>query len=156
MKPVMVTLPAFHVVGLEGTYSPATTSQIPELWGRLAPQLEAIPGRKGWVTYGLCTPNVPGPDGKPVFRYVAAVEVGEPGHAPLGMVEFTVPAQTYARFTHEGHISEIGKTIDSIWNTWIPESGLEPTHGFEFERYDDRWDEATCVGPVDVYVPVKA
>ena len=156
MQPTIVTLPAFHVVGLEGTFAPAAMSQIPELWGRFVAQKAAIPNRKGDVTFGFSRPNVPGPNGTKVFVYTAAVEVEDLARVPEGLVGFTVPEATYARFTHTGPIAGIGQTIDAMWGAWIPASGLEPTHGLEFERYDHRWDASTGSGPVDLYVPVKA
>lgn len=155
MKPVILSLPAFHAVGLEGTFTPSTIPEIPELWGRFVPQKASIPGRRGDVTFGFAQPNVPGPDGTPVFVYTAAVEVDSLDRVPEGLVGFTVPAATYARFTHTGPISGIGKTIDAIWGTWIPASALVPTRGLEFERYDERWDPATASGPVDIYIPVQ-
>lgn len=157
MEPTLVPLSAFHVVGLQGTFSAATRTQIPALWERFVARMEEIEGRKDEdVSYGLCTPCVPGPDGTEEFTYTAAVEVEALDAVPDGFVGFTVPAQTYARFTHTGHISDIDKTIDAIWGTALRANLLQPTGGIEFERYDDRWDGATGTGPVDIYVPVKS
>ena len=156
MQPVIVSLPAFHVVGLEGTFAPEAMSQIPDLWGRFLPRKAGIPGRKGDVTFGFSRPHVPGPHGTKVFVYTAAVEVVDLSAVPEGLVGFTVPGATYARFTHTGPFAGIGRTIDAMWTQWIPASGLVPTQGLEFERYDDRWDAGTASGPVDLYVPVDA
>lgn len=155
MKPVILSLPAFHAVGLQGTFTPSTIAEIPELWGRFVARKASIPDRMGDVTFGFSRPNVPGPDGRPVFVYTAAVEVDSLDRVPEGFVGFTVPAATYARFTHTGPIAGIGKTIDSIWSTWIPASALVPTRGLEFERYDERWDPVSASGPVDIYIPVQ-
>lgn len=156
MKPTIVHLPAFHVIGMQGTFSPATRGQIPALWARFVSRMDDIEGQKGDVSFGLCTPNVTGPDGTPTFVYTAAVEVETLDRVPDGLVGLTVPAQTYARFTHTGHISKIDKSIDAIWGTELAANRLQPAGGLEFERYDDRWDDETGEGPVDLYIPVRA
>src|SRR5262245_26312529 len=54
MEPRIVRRPAFHAVGLAGRFTPATTSQIPELWARFAPRMGEPPNRRGLHTLGIC------------------------------------------------------------------------------------------------------
>ena len=106
----LVERPAFHVVGLAGRFTPATIPEIPALWGRFAPRMGTIPGKKGWCCYGTCRPDEQGLRGTPALEYTACVEVDSLADVPEGMVGFTVPAGRYARFTHQGHIKQIGAT----------------------------------------------
>ena len=155
MKPVLVELPAFHVVGLSGRFTPETTKDIPQLWAKFGPRMMHVPGlRKPGTSYGLCVADPQGEKGPPALEYTAAVEVASLTHVPEGMVGMTVPAGTYAVFTHTGPIDGIGKTWDSIYSSWLPSSGLQKRSAPEFEKYDERWDVRTRSGPVDIHIPV--
>ncbi len=154
MKHELVERPAFHVVGMTGRFTPAQIPEIPALWSRFVPRMGTIPGMKGWCCYGACRPDEEGERGPPALEYTACVEVDSLDRIPDGMVGFTIPAATYARFTHQGHIKTIGATFDAIFQEWLPKSGLVPTDGYEFEYYDDRWDPATELGDVDIFIPV--
>jgi len=155
MQHRVVEWPAFHVVGLQASFTPATIPQIPTLWGRFMARVGEVAGRKGTATFGLCRANLPDGKGGVTFEYTAAVEVERPATPPQGFVAFTVAPATYAVFTHEGHISTIGATFDAIHGGAIAAAGLRQANGHEFERYDERWDARTGTGPVDIYVPVE-
>jgi AraC family transcriptional regulator len=156
----IVRLPSFHVVGLQGSFTPRTTSEIPALWSAFVPRIPAIPRRRGTATFGLCRPSADGPGAPPRFEYTAGVEVDALAAPPAGLATVTVPASTYAVFTHDGPVSGIGRTFDAIHGAGagggaLAAAGLEPAPGYEFERYDERWDARTASGPVDIYVPVS-
>jgi AraC family transcriptional regulator len=155
MEPRLVTQEAFRVVGLEGFFTPAKIPEIPALWGRFGPRIGGIAGRQGTECYGLCQGEVPGPDGTPTLWYMAASRVAPGTPAPEGLTARTVPAGTYAVFTHEGHVSAIGGTFDAIFHEWLPAAGLVPLPAPGWERYDERWDPRSGTGPVDIYVPVE-
>jgi AraC family transcriptional regulator len=154
MEPRLVDRPAFRVVGMTGRFTAATTSGIPALWGRFAPRMASVPGRVGRESYGVCQAERGGRPGEGSFDYTAGVAVELSAPVPAGMVAIDVPANRYAVFTHTGSIAGIGRTMDDIWQRWLPASGLRVADGPDFEVYDDRWDPATASGPVDVYVPV--
>jgi AraC family transcriptional regulator len=156
MNPKIVERPAMHVVGLAGRFTPATMGQIGAMWGRFAPQIASIAGRRGIGTsYGVCLPDPIGARGEPALEYTACVEVASLDAMPKGMVGFTVPAGRYAVFTHTGPIHTIGTTWDAIHERWLPEAGLVKAPGPDFETYDARWDPRTGEGPVDIYVPIQ-
>ena len=56
---------------------------------------------------------------------------------------------------HDGHISDISKTIYTIWNKALSDEGLEPAETPDFELYDQRFDAATGRGTVEIWIPVK-
>jgi hypothetical protein len=41
-------------------------------------------------------------------------------------------------FTHRDHISTIRRTVNTIWNHWLPASGLKAADAPNFERYDEK------------------
>lgn len=152
MKPTIVDRPAIHLVGVRDLFTPATMPQIPALWERFVPRLDEIEGQTCDVTYGVCEEAASGPG---TFAYTAAVEVEAPGAAPAGMVAFTVPAGTWAVFTHRGPVAKISETFDAISGTWLAAAGLSRAANVDLEVYDDRFDPATGSGEVDIYVAVR-
>ena len=152
MPPRLVERPAIHLVGVRHVFTPATMAEIPALWGRFVPRLDEIEDQTCDVTYGVCQEAVNGPG---TFAYTAAVEVDAPGEVPDGMVGFTIPAGTWAVFTHEGHISKISETFDAISKTGLSAAALERAANVDLEVYDDRFDPATGMGAVDIYVSVR-
>jgi AraC family transcriptional regulator len=155
MEPRVVTHEAFRVVGLEDWFTPERIREIPGLWAPFDPWLEGTLERHATEFYGLGQGEVPGPDGTPSLWYMAAVRVPPGAPVPAGLTARTVPAGTYAVFTHEGHISTIGKTFDAIFQSWLPAAGLRPLPSPGWEHYDERWDGRTGTGPVDIYIPVE-
>ena len=107
--------------------SPASASATP---ARTAPAFPAsgsafinrsanIPGRIGKVAYGVCCNG----DDAGNFDYIAGVEVSDFSDLPREFSRVRIPEQRYAVFTHRDHISTIRRTINTIWNHWLPASG---------------------------------
>src|SRR5438874_2261201 len=66
-----------------------------------------------------------------------------------------IPEQRYAVFTHRDHISSIRRTINTIWNQWLPASGLKAADAPNFERYDENFDPLTGNGGLEIWIPVR-
>ena len=66
-----------------------------------------------------------------------------------------IPEQKYAVFTHSEHISTIRRTVNTIWNHWLPISGMKAADAPSFERYDEAFDPATGNGGLEIWVPVR-
>lgn len=143
--------PAFHVAGLSERYSFETNHGIPALWQRFAPYVGDVPGQAESATYGICYNG----DGEGSFDYMAGVEVANPDDVPGDLTSLTIPGGRYAVFTHSGHISDIRKTVYTIWNRWLPEADVAHVEGPDFERYDDRFDARTGEGDVEIWIPVR-
>jgi AraC family transcriptional regulator len=58
-------------------------------------------------------------------------------------------------FTHRKHFSSIPKTIEAIWNKWLPNSGYTPAESPSFERYTEEYDPKTGTGGTEIWVPIK-
>ena len=88
----------------------------------------------------------------PQVQVEARVEHVEPGADGLDAVD--IPASRYAVFKHVGHISDFNKTVYTVWNKGLPDAGLTPAKTPDFELYDDRFDARTCMGTVEIWIPV--
>ena len=66
-----------------------------------------------------------------------------------------IPEQRYAVFTHADHVASIRRTVNAIWNQWLPASGLKAADAPNFERYDEAFDPATGNGGFEIWIPVR-
>lgn len=148
--PEMKDRAAFEVIGLGADCTFENTGAIPPLWQALNAREEEIDAAPG-AAYGICM----GADDEGRFRYVAGLEVAKGAGLPRGMERAVVPEGRYAVFRHRGHISDIGRTVYTIWNKSLPDLGLEPRRAPDFELYDRRFDPETGRGEVEVWIPVE-
>src|SRR5947208_2156807 len=123
---------------------------IPNQWQRFNQKVDDIPDRIGKVAYGVCCN---GDDSG--FDYIAGVEVADFSDLPREFARVRIPEQKYAVFTHSEHISTIRRTINTIWNHWLPVSGMKAADASNFERYDEKFDPATGNGGLEIWIPVK-
>ena len=89
---------------------------IPNQWQQFHQKVDDIPARIGKVAYGVCCNG----DDSGNFDYVAGVEVSDFSDLPREFARVRIPEQRYAVFTHTEHISTIRRTVDAIWNQWLP------------------------------------
>ena len=158
MKPKFIEKGDFTIVGLASYFSKATTSEIPPLWCKFVQRMGELKNASPTVLYGFCDQPKDVPEDKE-FRYMACMEVEDKNAAvPDGLTAIDVPAKRYAVFTHKGPITEIAKTYDYIYGTWLPESDYEADGSHDFEYYDERFNNGNPMDPeseLDVYIPVK-
>ncbi|SIO29940.1 AraC family transcriptional regulator [Bradyrhizobium erythrophlei] len=124
---------------------------IPNQWQRFHQSVDNIPGRIGQVAYGVCCNG----DDAGNFDYIAGVEVTDFSDLPREFSRVRIPEQKYAVFTHSEHISTIRRTVNTIWNHWLPMSGLKAADAPNFERYDEKFDPLTGDGGLEIWIPVK-
>ncbi len=124
---------------------------IPNQWQRFHQKVGDIPDRVGQVAYGVCCNG----DDSGNFDYIAGVEVSDFSDLPREFSRVRIPEQRYAVFTHRDHISTIRRTVNTIWNHWLPASGLKAADAPNFERYDTNFDPLTGNGGLEIWVPVK-
>jgi AraC family transcriptional regulator len=145
---------AMLVAGVGERYNHANggTAAIPGQWQRYHQKVDEIPDRVGNVAYGVCCNG----DDSGNFDYIAGVEVSDFSNLPREFSRVRIPEQKYAVFTHSEHISTIRRTVNTIWNHWLPQSGLCVADAPNFERYDEKFDPATGSGGLEIWVPVKS
>ena len=124
---------------------------IPNQWQRFHQKVGDIPDRVGQVAYGVCCNG----DDSGNFDYIAGVEVSDFSDLPREFSRVRIPEQRYAIFTHRDHISSIRRTVNTIWNHWLPASGLKAADAPNFERYDTNFDPLTGNGGLEIWIPVK-
>src|ERR1700676_4340970 len=139
------------VAGIGERYTCESSAAIPGQWQRFHQEVENIPGRIGPVAYGVCCNG----DDAGNFDYIAGVEVSDFSDLPREFSRVRIPEQRYAVFTHRDHISTIRRTINTIWNHWLPASGLKAADAPNFERYDENFDPLTGDGGLEIWVPVE-
>jgi AraC family transcriptional regulator len=141
----------FLVAGIGERYSCESSAAIPGQWQRFHRSVDHIPGRIGKVAYGVCC----NADDAGNFDYIAGVEVSDFSDLPREFAGIRIPAQKYAVFSHRDHISGIRRTINTIWNDWLPSSGLKAADAPNFERYDETFDSSTGNGGLEIWIPVR-
>ncbi len=139
------------VAGLSERYTCESSAAIPGQWQRFHQSVENIPGRIGKVAYGVCC----NADDAGNFDYIAGVEVSDFSDLPREFGSVRIPAARYAVFTHRDHISSIRRTVNTIWNHWLPSSGLKAADAPNFERYDENFDPLTGNGGLEIWIPVR-
>jgi AraC family transcriptional regulator len=143
--------------GLRAHYAAGAMKGIFEQWMRFGPQIGSIAGQVGRVAYGVCY-NV---QEKP-FRmdYLCAVEVSDAANLPPEFATLSVSPHRYAIFVHPDHVSNISRTVDLIFHSWLPASGHlfdhTPQDGLAFfERYGENFDPRSGTGDIQIWVPLK-
>jgi AraC family transcriptional regulator len=139
------------VAGIGERYTCETAAAIPGQWQRFQQSVDHIPGRIGLVAYGVCCNG----DDSGNFDYIAGVEVSDFSDLPREFSRVRIPEQRYAVFTHRDHISTIRRTVNTIWNHWLPASGMKAAGAPNFERYDENFDPLTGNGGLEIWIPVR-
>jgi AraC family transcriptional regulator len=71
------------------------------------------------------------------------------------MVYREVPAYKYAVFTHHGKLDKLGETYQYIYNTWLPQSGLElHPNKYDMEVYTDEYKHEEDDSKLYIYVAI--
>ncbi|MDA9532219.1 AraC family transcriptional regulator [Bradyrhizobium sp. CCBAU 25338] len=153
--PRFETAKAFLVAGPAERISCDNGAMIPGLWQRFHQEIADIPARvgqgKNQVAYGVCCNG----DDAGNFDYIAGVEVADFSDLPRRFGRIRIPEQRYAVFTHTEHVASIRRTVNTIWNQWLPASGLRAADAPNFERYDETFDPATGNGGFEIWLPVR-
>jgi AraC family transcriptional regulator len=149
--PRFETATALLVAGLGERISCDNGAGIPGLWHRFHQEVADIPARVGEVAYGVCCNG----DDSGNFDYLAGVEVSDFSDLPRRYMRIRIPEQRYAVFTHADHVASVRRTVNTIWNHWLPASGLKAADAPSFERYDTKFDPMTGHGGFEIWVPVR-
>lgn len=121
---------------------------IPEQWQDFH-ALAAIPGRTGQNLYGvICGADAGG------CEYLCGVEVVSLTELPADLGRMRVPAQRYAVFVHDGHVSTLRQTWQQIMD-WLPISNYVSAQAPDFEVYGPAYDTATGMGGTEVWIGVQ-
>jgi AraC family transcriptional regulator len=148
--PRFETRAAFLLAGYAERYTMETNHAIPALWGRFAPLIGHVPNQRGFITYGIGYDTAADES----FVYAAAVEVTSFEGLGPEFARIAVPAQSYAVFTHRGHISRIRETWGAIMGDWLPASGRRLAGGPDFELYPEDFEPEGPKSAVEIWIPL--
>lgn len=151
IPPRFVTGAPLLIAGLGERYTCDSAAGIPGLWQRFNAHDGTIPGQVGPVAYGVCYNS----DDAGNFDYIAGIEVSDFQDLPAPFARIRLPEQRYAVFTHAEHISTIRRTMATIWNQWLPNSGHGAADAPMFERYGPSFDGMTGNGGFEIWIPIK-
>jgi AraC family transcriptional regulator len=154
--PRFETAKAFLVAGIGERVSCDNGAIIPGLWQRFHREIADVPAgadkAAAPVAYGVCCNG----DDAGNFDYIAGIEVLDFSDLPRRFASVRIPEQRYAVFTHAEHVASIRRTVNAIWNHWLPASGLTAADAPNFERYGARFDPITGDGGLEIWVPITA
>ena len=87
---------------------------------------------------------------------VVGVEVTSYDSMSANIVTKTIPAGKFAVFTHKGSLSNILKTYQYIWGTWVLLTKETLDNRDDFELYDERFlGRDSEQSEMDIYIPIK-
>jgi len=161
VKSEIIQLPALHLLGLSvrfiapGSQGANHLDVIPKLYERFCLILHTLPLQQDKYIYGAsrrpADMKLRPPD---ELEYLAAINVG-PGMDPKTPLElWSIPAGTYACFTHRGPVTKIRETIHYAYGTWLPRSSYVPTGGPNLDRQDERFGYGGNDCEFDFLIPV--
>lgn len=110
---------------------------LPPLWEEFMLRLSEVPHAVKGLCYGVVQPVSTHGE---LLEYFAAIEVSESGPLPVGMQGFTIPASDYAVFSHSGDPSQIDRTVDYVYSTWLMQSARRHSGGPDLEIYGREWN----------------
>ena len=139
-----------RLIGVNGTYTPATRSGIPAQWASW--DHDAVSGISEDLVFGVCH-NFKAPD---QFDYACALPVEPSVPVPEGQSEVIVPSGDFAVFVHNGHVSGIAGVFDAILcGPTELEDGWHLTDGPQLEVYGEDFDGMAATGRVEIWIPVE-
>jgi AraC family transcriptional regulator len=141
------------IAGLADNFTGETVQNIPALWMRFVPHIRELSGVSP-DAYGVMTGEMSS-DNR--FRYMSGVEVKSASDLPKNFETIDIPAQRYAVFKHNGHVSKFSETIGAIWQEWWPKSGHQHAGNPNMiERYSKDFNPETGLGGMEVWIPIKS
>ena len=156
VQPEIKYIDNIHVAGIHGI---ASIDNIYSLWQKFGNVVNIIPNKHpAGRTFGICEQlqETHTTSYDIDFSEVIGMEVTCYDNLPNGIVAKTIPAGKYAVFTHKGPLSEILKTYEYIWGTWVLLTKEVLDDGDDFELYNERFlGRDNEQSKMDIYIPVK-
>jgi AraC family transcriptional regulator len=154
LSPRIGGAPSMLMAGIVRGYAMSDIRGIPEQWQEFNRRSREIENTVGDAAYGICT-NEEGKEGR--FLYYTAFEVTEQSALPAGFTLLSIPAHTYAVFTHDGDVNGVPPFVDRIFSEWLPISGFRHSaFPSMIECYDERFDPETGSGITEIWVPIES
>jgi predicted transcriptional regulator YdeE len=145
--------PAHLIAGLNQRYTMETRRAIPRQWERFVGRSSGLADRVGSEFYGIAWNTASNCE----FDYLTGVEVSSAKHLSTDLTALPLEARRYAIFAHTGHVSELPRTLGTIWGQWAPDCGLKIAQGAPcVERYTAEFNAAVGTGGIEIWVPLES
>jgi AraC family transcriptional regulator len=159
LEPEIRVEPALGLVGMRTRFFSVDSEKndfarkLPALWAQFMPRMGEVRHRTAGVAYGVIRQT---PEMSDELEYHAAVPVAERGQLPQGMESLTLPSARYARFTHQGRVALLDKTVNYIYSTWLARSGMRHTYGADQEIYGPDYKADSEDSVIHYAIPVES
>lgn len=158
LEPKIMNAGPLLLAGMRESLDQHSAQTIPLLWQKFSPFIGATPHQVGQNCYGICAASYANQN---IFFYMAALEVSDFTALPAALNPMQLPAQRYAVFSHNGHVSRIKETVDAIFDQWLPQAQAQmklchDNHTLHFiERYSKDYSPETGLGGIEIWLPIS-
>ena len=149
-EPRFVEGPPMLVAGLLQRHRLGQTAAIPAQWQKFMLSFYAAIENPLGCPLSVCARI----DGEGDFDYLTGTEIAGAQPLPGELTMMKVPAQSYAVFLHDGHVSAIAATYAAIWERWLPERGRTTSDGPWLEKHLPTFDPRSGMGGVEIWLPL--
>jgi AraC family transcriptional regulator len=157
-EPSIVYREAEYVVGIGKSFPNNSFEEVKKLWRAFRARKSEVKYARPGYEIGIdlnSHPDIEKGKGHS-FIYIAGVPVSATDQIPEGMVKAQIFTSNYARFTHQGPITDLRHSLTYIWGTWVPKRDSFRTDCPDFELFDERFDRVLETGEFDMYFPVRS
>ncbi|MEM7002261.1 MAG: AraC family transcriptional regulator [Pseudomonadota bacterium] len=139
---------SFHLIGLTRHYQASEGAHIPDQWGQFNQSFALTAASPA---FGVCYNTTEAG----AMDYMCGAAPEHIDQAPGDAFTLKLPAQTYAVFSHDGHVAEIRHVWAAIWNEGLASAGLTAAQGPQLEHYRPEFDPDTGAGGYEIWIPVE-
>ena len=157
LVPEIYSQPEMQFVGLQTNFYSVDSEKnnmgekLPPLWDAFMRRLDEIEHQIPGICYGIIQQTKAKTD---LLEYYTAVQVTQISTLPDEMVTVTIPAATYAKFTHRGGATNLDRTVNYIYSSWLLQSGKRHTYGADLEFYGADY-APTADGIISYAIPIE-
>ncbi len=157
LTPEIYTQKKMQLVGLKTNFYSVDSEKnnigkkLPPLWDAFISRIDEVKNVVPGACYGIIQQTKAKTD---LLEYYAAIEVTKVGTLPKDMVSVEIPSSTYAKFTHQGEVKNIDKTVNYIYSSWLIQSGKRHTYSADLEIYGADYDPSPN-GKIHYAIPIE-
>lgn len=162
LMPSLEHWPAQRVVGLRTRFFGVDSDKnnlahkLPPLWDAFLARMDEIGDRvpgPARLAYGVLRPV---DDESDQLQYLACVPVTGTATVPPGMTSLSLPAASYACFTHRGPVSALDHTVSYAYSTWLLGSGHQHSGGWDIEVYGEQYHPTDPGSVIHYALPIDS
>ncbi len=149
--PQIVNVPEMLFAGITRRYHYEANGDIPAQWNEFNQYHPTISVQTGKAAYGV----IHNSDNDGNFDYLTATEVTTFNGLDERYSRLRIPAQRYAIFSCAYHVTQLQSVMQSIFSSWLPESGHKIADAPTLECYRENFDPQTGNGGFEIWLQIK-